>query len=139
MKTGVFDKFIGKFAYMARFFGVFGALMGLIWVILGALGAHLFTLTASAQQRFDLALRMLIVHALVLIVLGTQQNIKHLPIRMLAGFAFAIGMILFCSSLMALALGAPPYLSKLAPLGGLLLMLGWGLWGLSLLRRSRLN
>ena len=124
---------------MARFFGVFGTLMGLIWVILGALGAHLFTLAPIAQQRFDLALRMLIVHALVLIILGTQQSVKHLPIRMLAGFAFAIGIILFCSSLLALALGAPPYLSKLAPLGGILLMLGWGMWALSLLRRSRLS
>ncbi len=133
------DNIFGAVRAMARFFGVFGALTGLIWVILGALGAHLFALTPSAQQRFDLALRMLIVHALVIIILGMQQNIKHLPIRMLAGFAFAIGMILFCSSLLALALGAPPYLSKLAPFGGLLLMLGWGLWALSLLRRSRLS
>ena len=124
---------------MARFFGVFGTLMGLIWVILGALGAHLFTLTANAQHRLDLALRMLIVHALVLVLLGTQQSTKHLPIRMLAGFAFVVGTTLFCSSLLALALGAPPYLAKLAPLGGILLMLGWGLWGLSLLRRSRVG
>ena len=122
---------------MARFFGVFGALMGLIWVLAGALGAHLLTLEPAAQHRFDLALRMLIVHALVLIILGTQQSTKYLPIRMLAGFAFAIGTVFFCSSLLALALGAPPYLAKLAPLGGVLLMLGWGLWGLSLLRRSR--
>ena len=124
---------------MARFFGVFGALTGLVWVILAALGAHLFALTPSAQQRFDLALRMLIVHALVLIILGTQQSTKHLPIRMLAGFAFTGGLVLFCSSLLALAFGAPPNLSKLAPLGGLLLMLGWGLWAISLLRRSRLS
>ena len=124
---------------MPRFFGVFGTLMGLIWVIAGALGAHLFKLEAAAQHRFDLALRMLIVHALVLIVLGTQQSTKHLPIRMLAGFAFAIGTVFFGSSLLALALGAPPYVSKLAPLGGVLLMLGWGLWGLSLLRRNRLS
>mgnify|MGYP000034610720 FL=1 len=124
---------------MARFFGVFGTFMGLIWVVLGALGAHLFTLVSSAQQRFDLALRMLIVHALVLIIIGTQQSTKHLPIRMLAGFAFAIGTGLFCSSLLALALGAPPYLSKLAPFGGLLLMLGWGLWALSLLRRNHVR
>ncbi len=122
---------------MARFFGVFGTVLGLVWVILGALGAHLFTLLPVAQLRFDLALRMLIVHALVLIILGGQQSTKHLPIRMLAGFAFVIGTILFCSILLALALGAPPYLAKLAPLGGTLLMLGWGLWGLSLLRRSR--
>ena len=124
---------------MPRFFGVFGALTGLIWVILAALGAHLFALTPSAQQRFDLALRMLIVHALVLIILGTQQSTKHLPIRMLAGFAFTGGLVLFCSSLLALAFGAPPFVSKLAPLGGLLLILGWGLWAISLLRRSRLS
>lgn len=122
---------------MARFFGVFGTFLGLVWVILGALGAHLFTLLPSAQLRFDLALRMLIVHALVLIILGTQQSVKQLPIRMLAGFAFVIGALLFCSSLLTLALGAPSYVAKIAPLGGILLMLGWCLWGLSLLRRGR--
>ena len=122
---------------MARFFGVSGTFMGLIWVILSALGAHLFVLLPSAQQRFDQALRMLIVHALVLIILSTQQSAKHLPIRMLAGFAFVLGAILFCSSLLALALGAASYVAKFAPFGGILLMLGWGLWGLSLLRHSR--
>ena len=120
---------------MARFFGVLGAFLGLIWVILGALGAHLFTLLPIGQQRFDLALRMLIVHSVVLIILATQQSTQHLPIRMLAGVAFVIGTLVFCSSLLALALGAPPYLAKFAPFGGVLLMLGWGLWGLSLLRR----
>ena len=124
---------------MARFFGVLGAFLGLIWVILGALGAHLFTLLPIGQQRFDLALRMLIVHAVVLIILATQQSTQHLPIRMLAGFAFVIGTLVFCSSLLALALGAPPYFAKFAPFGGVLLMLGWSLWGLSLLRRSRLS
>ena len=124
---------------MARFFSVFGTFLGLIWVIAGALGAHLFTLLPIAQHRFDLALRMLIVHALVLIVLGTQQSTQHLPIRMLAGFAFVLGTGLFCASLLALALGASPYLARLAPFGGVLLMLGWGLWGLSLLRRSRVS
>jgi uncharacterized membrane protein YgdD (TMEM256/DUF423 family) len=122
---------------MPRFFSVMGCLFGLIWVALGAIAAHAVTLDAPALHRFDLALRMLIVHGIALILLGTQQSIKHLPIRMLAGFSFMLGSLLFCASLLALAFGAAPVVAKFAPTGGVLLMFGWALWGLSLLRRAR--
>ncbi len=123
---------------MPRFFSVMGCLFGLIWVALGAIAAHAVTLDVQALHRFDLALRMLIVHALVLILLGTQQSVKHLPIRMLAGFAFLLGSFIFCTSLLLLAFGASPMVAKFAPTGGVLLMLGWALWGLSLMRRARI-
>jgi uncharacterized membrane protein YgdD (TMEM256/DUF423 family) len=122
---------------MPRFFSVIGCFFGLIWVALGAIAAHTVTLDTQALHRFDLGLRMLIVHALALILLGAQQSVKHLPIRMLAGFGFLLGTSIFCGSLLALAFGAAPAAAKFAPTGGVLLMFGWALWGLSLMRKAR--
>jgi uncharacterized membrane protein YgdD (TMEM256/DUF423 family) len=50
-----------------------------------------------------------------------------------AGAAFTAGLMLFCGSVYALALGGVS-LGLLAPTGGVLLMLGWALLGLSALR-----
>jgi uncharacterized membrane protein YgdD (TMEM256/DUF423 family) len=47
-----------------------------------------------------------------------------------AGFAFALGLPLFCGAVYALALDGV-HLPMLAPIGGTLLMLGWLLLGLS--------
>ncbi len=51
----------------------------------------------------------------------------------LAGTAFAVGLLLFCGAVYALAL-AGVSVAMLAPAGGVLLMLGWGLLGLSAVR-----
>jgi uncharacterized membrane protein YgdD (TMEM256/DUF423 family) len=50
-----------------------------------------------------------------------------------AGAAFAVGLVLFCGAVYALALGGMR-LPLLAPIGGSLLMLGWALLAASALR-----
>ena len=122
---------------MARFFGVLGACYGFLWVALSALGAHWWQLTGQNATRMDTALRMLAVHALVLIMLCGQQQQKAMPMRVLAGIAFAGGTAIFSGALFALALNALIWLGKLAPFGGSLLMLGWLLWACSLLVKPR--
>ena len=42
-----------------------------------------------------------------------------------AGWLFAAGLLLFCGSLYALALGAPGKTGMLTPIGGLCFILGW--------------
>ena len=121
---------------MPRFFSFFGCICGLSWVALSALAAHVMKFDLIAQGRFDSAQRMLIVHALVLLLLAHQQSLKHLPIRWLAGLCFCIGQILFCLPVFTLAFGGAPFWAKIAPTGGVLLMFGWALWGLALLRRA---
>ena len=44
-----------------------------------------------------------------------------------AAGAMLAGLVLFCGSLYAMALGADPRLAGLTPIGGLSFMLGWGL------------
>ncbi len=51
----------------------------------------------------------------------------------LAGVAFTLGILAFCGTLYALAF-AGLHAGMLAPTGGVLLMLGWALLGLSAIR-----
>ena len=51
----------------------------------------------------------------------------------LAGAAFALGLLLFCGAVYSLALRGVSW-GLVAPTGGMLLMLGWALLGLSALR-----
>ncbi len=60
---------------------------------------------------------------------GAGGRLAHL-----AGAAFAIGLVLFCGGVYAIALGGVR-LPDVAPTGGTILMLGWLLLGLSALRR----
>ena len=53
---------------------------------------------------------------------------------LLAGMAFIIGLLLFCGTVYAHALGLAR-IAVLAPVGGTLLMAGWALLGLTALRR----
>lgn len=50
-----------------------------------------------------------------------------------AGAAFAVGLVLFCGAVYSLALAGVSW-GILAPTGGILLMLGWLLLGVSALR-----
>ncbi len=52
-----------------------------------------------------------------------------------AGAAFAVGLVLFCGAVYALALGGLPLV--MAPVGGTLLMVGWALLGLSAVIATR--
>lgn len=71
-------------------------------------------------------------HALALFGVGlwapTGGRLAHA-----AGVAFALGLVLFCGAVYALALGGP-HVGFLAPIGGSLLILGWLLLGASALR-----
>jgi uncharacterized membrane protein YgdD (TMEM256/DUF423 family) len=120
---------------MTRFFGVTGCLFGLLWVMLAAVAAHVVSFDAIAHRRFDIALKMLIAHAFALLIISTQQQQKHLPIRLLAGISITLGSTLFCGALLAAAFGASASVTRVAPTGGVIVMLGWALWGLSLMKK----
>ena len=65
-------------------------------------------------------------HALALF--GVALAWTHLPESLWlrsAGWLFVAGMLLFCGSLYALALGAPRQVGMATPAGGLCFILGW--------------
>ncbi|MGH8112527.1 MAG: DUF423 domain-containing protein [Rhodanobacteraceae bacterium] len=107
-----------------RWAGVAAAAAGCVAVVLGALGAHALRAQLSAQMLgvWDTAVRFEFWHALALAVcaLLRRSYTAHL-----AAVLFAIGIVLFCGSLYALALGAPRSIGLLTPLGGLAFIAGW--------------
>lgn len=106
------------------------AFFGLMSVALGAFAAHALqnTLSASMLDVFDTGNDYLIYHALALFGLSALMH-WHKGSRLLhsAGWAFTIGIILFCGSLYALALSGHGWLGAITPLGGVAFLAGWSL------------
>jgi uncharacterized membrane protein YgdD (TMEM256/DUF423 family) len=109
-----------------RNIGISAAALGATAVLFGAFGAHM--LRGSLDER-----SLLIWHTSV-----DYQFWHALAVLAIAGFAPAAekwwsraawilvaGVVVFCASLYALALGAPVWIGAVTPFGGLLLIVGW--------------
>lgn len=112
-----------------------GALIGLLCVAFGAFGAHALRtiLDEAARFRFDLGIRYAFIHCLAIIAAALSMPVVANPGRtFLAGLMFTLGTVLFSGSLLLLALtGARPF-AMVTPVGGLVLIAGWGLFALSI-------
>jgi uncharacterized membrane protein YgdD (TMEM256/DUF423 family) len=105
---------------------------GFLAVALGAFGAH--GLQARLADAADGAKRLgwwqtsaqyHLLHALALGVVALV--VARAPVARFAGGAFVLGTLLFSGSLYVMALGGPRWLGAVTPLGGLSLLVGWGI------------
>ncbi len=107
-------------------------------VLLGAFGAHALagTLDTRHLDIWQTAVRFQFWHALALAVLALSARCGRA--HGIAAVAFGIGMLLFCGSLYALALGAPRMFGLVTPFGGVALVAGWVALGVAVagFRRS---
>jgi uncharacterized membrane protein YgdD (TMEM256/DUF423 family) len=105
-----------------------GAVVVLLSVAFGAFGAHALEarLDARALNSWNTAARYQTFHGIALILTALAYDKYPGRALRIAGVAFVVGLVLFCGSLYALALGSPRAFGAVAPLGGLLFMLGWG-------------
>jgi uncharacterized membrane protein YgdD (TMEM256/DUF423 family) len=112
------------------------AVQGFLAVSGGAFGAHGLKFLLAGLPAGQIAERQSwaatgahyqLVHAAALLALAAlaprlvESRLAHV------GRAFFYGPLLFAASLYALALGAPPWVGALTPLGGLGMLLGWAL------------
>jgi uncharacterized membrane protein YgdD (TMEM256/DUF423 family) len=106
-------------------------------VLLGAFGAHALrgVLDAGGSEVWHTASQYHFWHALALAI--TCQAPPGRP-RRCALAAFAMGIVLFCGSLYALALGAPRWCGAITPLGGLAFIVGWIALGLAFHRTDKI-
>lgn len=120
-----------------KLFGTIGAVCCLLAVVAGALGAHALKaqLTASGGlSNFDLATGYMFYHGLALILLGLAcDRHPNIPFR-LSGWLFVAGTVLFQGNLYLTSLTGSRFFSILTPVGGLILMAGWLLFGYCALR-----
>ncbi|MBI2393377.1 MAG: DUF423 domain-containing protein [Deltaproteobacteria bacterium] len=113
---------------MARRLLMLGAIVAMLSVALGAFGAHALAekLDARALHSWDTAARYQMFHGLALIATAWASDRWPGRAPKVAAYAFGAGLLLFCGSLYALALGSPRAFGAVAPLGGLSFMIGWG-------------
>ena len=110
---------------MSRFWIASGALFGLLTVGISAWAAHAaFAADPARAHLIRQALDMQGLHAGALLATGLLAERRTGRLPHLAGGAFALGLILFCGALYMLALSGTS-LGRVAPTGGVLLMLGW--------------
>ena len=108
-------------------FILFGAILGTLAVVLGAVLSHLLadTLTPRDLELFTLANHFNFYHALALIAIGTiTTRYTHFLLN-LSGWLMTAGVILFSGSLYVLALTQTATLGFVPPLGGGALIVGW--------------
>ena len=115
-------------ARTGRVLMAFGAVAGLLGVVGGALAAHALRGQLPPEQIAILgtAIDYQMYHALALLVLGAlSQGPQASPWFARAALCMAAGLLLFCGSLWFIGLTGWREGGLLAPVGGVLLMLGW--------------
>jgi uncharacterized membrane protein YgdD (TMEM256/DUF423 family) len=124
---------------MRRAIGICGALLGAAAVALGAFGAHALQsrLDEAALHVWHTAVEYQFWHALALLGVAGIPGIQQSTVARTSGIAFTLGIIVFCGSLYALALGAPKWLGAFTPVGGAALIVGWLLLALAYARSTR--
>ena len=113
-----------------------GAVFGLFGVILGAFAAHgPFHDFLAKQGHLDYwhtALLYQWVHALAMLAVGQGRSARRGTI-----ICWLIGVVLFSGSIYILALDpSQKWAGPLTPLGGLILMAGWGWLWLNLIKKQ---
>lgn len=116
---------------MLRTFLLLAAFFGFTGVGLGAFAAHGLKnrLSADYLAIFHTGVTYQLVHALAL--LGVAVLAAQVPGRLVgwAGWAFALGIVLFSGSLYLLTLTGIGKLGIVTPLGGVCFLVGWALLG----------
>ncbi len=118
---------------------IFGALLGLSSVVMGAVGDHFLAgkLSPETAGTFDIALRYHQLYAVLIFVMAIYGS-KETPAKTysMACILFLIGIVIFSGSLYAsLWIDLGP-LGLGTPVGGMMLMAGWILAGFSFLKKS---
>jgi uncharacterized membrane protein YgdD (TMEM256/DUF423 family) len=110
-----------------------GALLGLLAVIFGAFGAHLLkkTFTSDQLNSFETGVKYQMYHALLILMLSFNLNLETSLEKSII-YCLVIGTILFSFSIYGLCITASKgkkmkILGPITPLGGLFLVIGWGL------------
>lgn len=115
---------------------IFGAVYGLLSIILGAFGAHALKKMISAERltSFETGVRYQMYSALFLLLIGFFLKMET-PLERSLAWLMIVGTILFSFSIYLLSMQDAwqtsfKFLGPVTPLGGLLMILSWAglLW-----------
>jgi len=112
-----------------------GIVLGATAVILGAFGAHGLekVIDADAIQTFETGVKYQMYHALLLLVLGSMKQLPEAS-KKLVYYFLLVGICCFSFSIYLLATNSLfafdfRVIGMVTPLGGTLLIIGWGIFG----------
>ena len=119
-----------------------GIFFGVLAVILGAFGAHGLEklVDIEAIQTFETGVRYQMYHALLLLILANTNFVGEKNKKAIF-YLIVLGIILFSFSIFLLATNALTSfdfkkIALLTPLGGILLILGWIVFGFRVLKKT---
>jgi len=119
------------------------AFLGLTGIVLGAFGAHGLQKIISAQDvaTFETGVKYQMYHALFLLFAGSTVLVSEKAKKAIF-FLTVFGVLFFSGSIYLLALNSKlPFDFKpfgwITPIGGLLLIVAWGVLFLNIIKRNR--
>ena len=106
---------------------LFGAMSGCLVVIMGAFGAHALNelLDDYGKSIYNKAVLYHMFHTIAILILGLINKIQPEIQLSMAGWSFMFGIILFSGSLYIIAITGIKSLGIIAPIGGILFIIGW--------------
>src|SRR5689334_10227226 len=119
--------------HIGRRFVIWGAVLGMLGVAMGAFGAHALENLLrenGRQSTYDTAVQYQFIHTLAILFVSSALHRWPVTLAKASGIFFIIGIILFSGSLYILAIFNIPLMGAVAPLGGVALILGWACLGL---------
>ncbi len=128
---------------MDKKISITGAWIGMVAIILGAFGAHALKKVLTPEQliSFETGVRYQMYQAFFLFFLASQNDIqektkKTIFTLILSGTLFFSGSIYLLSTTGITGINFKP-IGFITPIGGLLLILAWGVLGYSILKSRK--
>lgn len=113
---------------MSKIFSFFGAIYGMIGVILGAFGAHALEQMLTETNRlttYDTAVKYQFTHALLLLILGFFYKSQESKSLKISGMCAILGVLIFSGALYTICFTGITIFGAIAPIGGTLLVASW--------------
>lgn len=107
------------------------SIIGLLAIILGAFGSHGLkkVISIESQQVFETGVRYQIIHAILLLFIGTSTMVTE-KFKRITYYLITLGLLFFSGSIYALSTNALTSfdfktIGFITPIGGFLLILAW--------------
>ncbi len=123
---------------LSRLFLLIAAILGATGVALGAYASHGLSsfATPTMVEYFQLAVTYQLLHAITLLAVSVVSLFHHNRCLLASQLCFVVGILFFSGSLYLYVFSGTKLLGMITPIGGLLLIIAWLLFAISLIKKS---